>query len=86
MDFMFPHAILATPDNAAEILTTVPLSHDNLFSIIDDGRAESMRYYIVGWIDSVTGIPTFQTYSEVELACEYRLKTVNQFWSHFTKL
>lgn len=86
MDFIFPQAILVREPNYDEILSTVPITEGSLRSIYRDSYAEGMRYYIVGWRDSVTGRPTFKTYSEVELASEYRLKTVNQFWSHFTKI
>lgn len=86
MDFINPHAILVRQENVAEILSTVAINHRDLFELIDESRAENARYYIVAWRDSVTGAGQFKTYTEPELACEYRLGAVSQFWGRFTKI
>ncbi len=86
MDFIVPHAILITTQNYPEILQTVPVQPEALKSLYADSCLEDMRYYIVGWRDSVTGLPTWRVYSEVELACEYRLKDVKVFKNSFHKI
>lgn len=86
MDFIFPCAILVDRSNFTEILHTVPIQLEALTDIHLDSIKEDMRYYIVGWRDSVTGLPTWQAYTEVELACEYRLKDVSIFKNTFRKI
>ena len=86
MDFFNPHAILVDRSNFTEILHTVPIQLEALTDIHLDSVKEGMRYYIVGWRDSVTGLPTWQAYTEVELACEYRLKDVSIFRNAFRKI
>ena len=86
MDFIFPCAILVDRSNFTEILHTVPIQLEALTDIHLDSIKEDMRYYIVGWRDSVTGLPTWQAYTEVELACEYRLKDVRPFRKSFRKI
>lgn len=86
MDFIFPCAILVDSSNFTEILHTVPIQTEALTDIYLDSIKENMRYYIVGWRDSVTGLPTWQAYTEVELACEYRLKDVSIFKNTFRKI
>ena len=86
MDFVNPHAILVDRSNFTEILQTVPIQAEALTDIHLDSTMEGMRYYIVGWRDSVTGTPTWQAYTEVELACEYRLKDVSIFRKAFHKI
>ena len=86
MDFILPHAILVDRSNFTEILHTVPIQAEALTDIHLDSCMEGMRYYIVGWRDSVTGLPTWQAYTEVELACEYRLKDVSIFKNTFRKI
>ena len=86
MDFIFPCAILVDRSNFTEILHTVPIQLEALTDIHLDLCMEGMRYYIVGWRDSVTGLPTWQAYTEVELACEYRLKDVSIFKNTFRKI
>lgn len=92
MDFMTPHAILIKPDTYDEIIETLYMDPQNLRELYAESIHANnllglgMRTYIVAWRDSVTGLPRWESMSEVELACEYRLKTVNQFWQHFTKI
>ena len=88
MDFTNPHAILIKPENFEEIMLTVYVSGGTakLMEQYVTSVNEDMRAYVVAWRNSVTGLPVWMAYTEVELACEYRLKTVNQFWDHFTKL
>ena len=86
MDFIFPCAILVDSSNFTEILHTVPIQLEALTDIHLDSIKEDMRYYIVGWRDSVTGLPTWQAYTEVELACDYRLKDVSPFRKSFRKI
>lgn len=87
MDFINPHAILIKPENFEEILSTIYMQDTNdLTEIYVESVEDDMRRYIVGWRDSVNGWPCWKQVTEVELACEYRLKTVNQFWKHFTRI
>ncbi len=86
MAFFNPHAILVDRSNFTEIIQTVPIQLEALTDIHLDSCMEGMRYYIVGWRDSVTGLPTWQAYTEVELACEYRLKDVRPFRKSFRKI
>ena len=93
MDFMNPHAILVAPNNFEEILSTIDITPTNLRELYAESIPQNihsdglgMRLYIVGWRNSVTGLPMWQTMTEVELACDYRLKTVNQFWHTFAPI
>lgn len=92
MDCINPHAILVKPETYDEIIDTTYMDPQNLRELYAESIPTNnldglgMRTYIVAWRDSVTGLPRWVSMSEVELACEYRLKTVNQFWHHFTKI
>ena len=86
MNFANPHAILIKEETLDEIQRTTYMSTEALKELIHDSRLQDMRFYVVGYRDFNSGWPKVDVLTEVEFACEYRLKTVNQFWNHFTKI
>lgn len=86
MNFANPHAILIKEETLDEIQQTTYMSTEALKELIQDSRLQDMRFYVVGYRDFISGLPRADVLTEVEFACEYRLKTVNQFWNHFTKI